>query len=50
MVKSLKVFFSKVQFTGEFFFQILFNLGNTFAAHHEKSFVPAFLGSILITY
>ena len=34
------------------FDQILLNLAHTstFAAHHEKSFVPAFLRSLVITY
>ena len=46
MEKSLDLFFnaitsaSKVEFF--YFGQILFNIANTFAAHHEKRFVPAF--------
>ena len=60
MVKSLFsyfFFFSKLQqvlYERHFFCfdQILLNLAHTstFAAHHEKSFVPAFLSSLLITY
>ena len=32
------------------FGQIVFNFACTFAANHEKSFDPAFLKSLLITY
>ena len=32
------------------FGQILFDLARLFAAHHERSFVPAFLRSLLITF
>ena len=32
------------------FGQILSSLSVMFAAHHEKIFVPAFLGSLMITY
>jgi len=51
MVKSLSFFLSCSKcFISEFFFrfaEILFNLARTFAAHHEKSFVPVvFLRSI----
>ena len=46
MVKSLD-FFSKAitsALQGKFFYfgEILFNIANTFAVHHEKSFIPAF--------
>ena len=46
MVKSLDFFFkgitSALQVKFFYFGQILFNIANTFAAHHEKRFVPAF--------
>ena len=46
MMKSLDFFFQSYnkRFKNEIFYfgQILFNIANTFAAHHEKSFVPAF--------
>ena len=32
------------------FCSVLFNLTRTFATHHERSFVPVFLRSLLITY
>ena len=52
MVKSLEFFFKATTSNNFFRFgQILFNLAGLFAAHHEKSFVPAFLiRSLLITY
>ena len=46
MVKSLdffpKAITSTLQVNFFYFGQILFNIANTFAAHREKGFVPAF--------
>ena len=46
MMKSLEFFFkaitSALKMKFVYFGQILFNIAKTFAAHHEKSFVPAF--------
>ena len=53
MVKSFE-FILKLQVLWKWnvfhFGQILFNLAHVFAAHHAKSFVPAFFMSLLIIY